>query len=78
MFFEDSFLDFEIVGGLVVIKAFFILFLIFYSIFALIIYRQVQLMIDTLPVGISPFLKFVTIIHIGVALALLLVVLGVF
>lgn len=60
------------------IKALFILFLIFYSIFSLIMYRQIQLMGKTLPTPIVPFLKFVAIIHIGVAVAILFIVLGIF
>ncbi|MBI2326966.1 hypothetical protein HYU92_01495 [Candidatus Curtissbacteria bacterium] len=60
------------------VKAFFVLFLIFYAIFALILFRQIQLMGKTLPTIIVPFLKFLGIFHIGVALALLFVVLGVF
>jgi len=61
-----------------VAKAFFILFLIFYSIFTLILYRQIQLMGRTLPTPLVPFLKFLAVLHIGVALALLFVVIGAF
>ena len=60
------------------VKAFFILFLIFYTIFALILYREIQIMGKSLPTPAVPFLKFVAIVHIGLALALLFVVLGVF
>lgn len=59
-------------------KIFLILFLVFYAVFAFILYRQIHLMCRTLPTAISPLLKFVAIIHIGVALALLLAVLGAF
>lgn len=59
-------------------QAFLILFLVFYTIFALILFRQIQLMGKTLPSAINPFLKFVAILHVGVSLALLLIVLGVF
>ena len=67
----------RIEAGLVV-KIFFVLFLIFYSFFSLILYRQIQLMCKTLPTPVAPFLKFVAIIHIGVSLAILLVVIGLF
>lgn len=71
-----SFLDF--LTAAFFIKAFIVLFLIFYSIFALILFRQIQLMAKTLPMALSPILKFLGILHIGVALALLFVVLGAF
>ncbi len=61
-----------------VVKAFFILFLIFYAIFTLILYRQIQLMGRSLPTPLVPFLKFLAVLHIGVSLALLFVVVGVF
>ncbi|HSX18937.1 MAG TPA: DUF5657 family protein [Candidatus Saccharimonadales bacterium] len=65
-------------SGGVVVKAFFILFLVFYIVFALIIFRQTQLMGKTLPTIISPFLKFISILNLGIAVAFLFVVLGVF
>lgn len=58
------------------IKAFFILFLVFYAFFALILFRQIQLMTKALPTALSPLLKFVAILHIGVALAFLFIVAG--
>ena len=79
MFLENElfgFLDFLTFSF--VLKVFFILFLVFYAVFALIIFRQIQLMAKTLPMVLSPILKFIAIVHIGVALALLFVVLGVF
>lgn len=60
------------------LKAFLVLLLIFYTVFALMLFRQVQLMCRTLPTTLSPILKFLAIIHVGVALAVLLVVLGFF
>ncbi len=60
------------------LKAFAILFAAFYVIFALIIFRQTQLMAKALPSAISPFLKFIAILQIGAALALLSSVIGVF
>ena len=59
-------------------KSFLILFAIFYVVFAFMLLRQVQLMCRTLPTSLSPILKFLAIIHVGVTLAVLLVVLGFF
>lgn len=59
-------------------KAFLVLFLVFYAVFALILWRQIQLMSKTLPTMLSPFLKFAGILHVGVAFSLLLMVLGLF
>lgn len=73
---DVGFLDFEV--GVFIIKLFLILFLIFYSIFSLILLRQIQLMAKSLPISLSPSLKFVAIIQIGVSLALLFMVIGVF
>jgi hypothetical protein len=71
-----EFLDF--LSGIFFIKIFLLLFLIFYSVFALILYRQTQLMTRTLPIVLAPFIQFATIVQIGVALALFFVVLGTF
>lgn len=60
------------------VKAFVILFVIFYLVFVLIIFRQIQLMDRALPTPIAPFLKFLGIVQIGVALAFLFVILGLF
>src|SRR3989344_5733671 len=71
----------DLTNGLQVIlgvKAFFVLFLIFFAIFALILFRQIQLMGRSLPTVINPYLAFVAILHLGVSLALLFVVIGVF
>lgn len=78
MLFDSGFLNFDFASAAFVTKAFFVLFLIFYSVFALVLFRQAQLMAKALPTAVSPFLKFVAIVHIGIALALLFVVLGVF
>jgi hypothetical protein len=75
MFLED-FLNIFSAGF--VVKIFFVLFLIFFSIFALILFRQIQIMAKSLPMSLAPFLKFVAIILIGISLALLFIVLGVF
>lgn len=71
-----GFLDFLTVEF--IIKAFLILFLVFYVVFALVIFRQIQLMAKALPIPLSPLLKFLGIVHIGVSLALFFVVLEVF
>ena len=71
----------DLTNGLQVIlgvKAFLVLFLIFFAIFALILFRQIQLMGRSLPTVINPYLAFVAILHLGVSLALLFVVIGVF
>lgn len=60
------------------VKAFVILFVIFYIIFALIIYRQIQLMAKALPAGVAGLLRFAAILQIGIALAFLFIVIGVF
>ncbi len=60
------------------VKAFMVLFVIFYLVFALIVFRQIQLMDRALPTPIAPFLKFLGIVQIGVALAFLFVVFGLF
>ena len=61
-----------------VTKAFLILFLVFYIVFAFILHRQIRLMCHTLPTPASPFLKFLATVHIGVSLAVLLAVIGTF
>lgn len=58
------------------VLAFFILFLIFYSVFSLILFRQIQLMGKTLPTPLTPLLKAIAIIHIGIALSLLFAAIG--
>lgn len=60
------------------VKVFLILFLIFYAFFALVLFRQVGTMSKKLPTSISPFLKFVSVLNIGVSLAVLFLVIGIF
>ena len=69
---------FENINFIFFAKPFLILFAIFYVVFAFMLLRQVQLMCRTLPTSLSPLLKFLAIIHVGIALAVLLVVLGFF
>lgn len=75
---EDNFGNFFQVETGIFVKSFVVLILVFYSVFALILYRQIQLMNKKLPTALSPFLKFVAIVHIGVSLALLFLVIGSF
>lgn len=58
------------------IKAFLVLFLVFYAFFALILFRQISIMNKKLPTPLSPFLKFVSIVHMGISVAVLLLVIG--
>ena len=60
------------------VKSFLILFLVFYSVFALLLFRQVQIMNQKLPTSLSPTLRFVGILHVGVALAVLFLIAGIF
>ena len=59
-------------------KIFAVLFVVFYIVFALILFRQIQLMDRSLPNPITPFLKFLGILQIGVALAFLFLVIQFF
>lgn len=69
---------FASVDTIFVVKAFFVLFLVFYAFFALILFRQVQIMNRKLQTQLSALLKFVAFLHIGVSLALLFLVIGAF
>lgn len=60
------------------VKSFLVLFLVFYSVFALLLYRQVQIMDQKLPTALSPFLRFAGILHLGVSLAILFLTIGTF
>lgn len=55
-----------------------LIILIFYSIFSLIIIRQVDLMGKTLITKISPFIRALAIIHAGVAIGLIILTLGIY
>ncbi len=59
-----------------VLKAFAVLFVIFYLFFAFMIWRQTQLMVSALPTQVAPFLKFIALFQAGVALAFLFIVIG--
>lgn len=60
------------------LKAFAILFAVFYVVFAFMVWRQTQLMVRTLPTKVAPFLKFIAFFQVGVSLALLSIVIGAF
>ncbi len=64
--------------GEFLIKAFVVLFVVFYAVFSLILYRQMQLMDRAIPTPIGPFLKFIGILQIGVAIGFLFIVIGAF
>lgn len=66
------------IDSLILIKSFLILFLVFYVVFAAILYRQVQIMNKKLLSSLSPILKFVAAVHIGISLAILFLVIGSF
>lgn len=61
-----------------IVKGFLVLFLIFYVVFSLILFRQIQLMAKKLPTTAVPILKFAGILLVGVSLALLFIVIGIF
>lgn len=60
------------------IKAFVVLFVVFYAFFSLILFRQIQLMDRAIPTPIGPFLKFIGILQIGIALGFLFIIIGAF
>lgn len=60
------------------VKSFLILFLIFYTVFAFILYKQVNLMCRKLPTPLSPHLRFIAILNIGISFAVIFLVLGSF
>lgn len=78
MYLENGLFGFLEIDALYVTKAFLILFIFFYVIFSLIIFRQIQIMAKTLPTSLSPYLKFIGIVQIGISLGLLFVVIGAF
>lgn len=66
------------VSSVFIIKAFLILFLIFYAVFALMLFRQIQLMNKNMPTSLSPLLKSIAILNLGVSWAVLFLVVGSF
>ena len=63
-------------GAALGVKAFLVLFLIFYTVFAVILYRQIGLLNRKMTNSLAPVLKFVAFVHIGVTLALLFLTIG--
>jgi len=59
------------------VKTFLILFLVFYAVFAFVLYIQIAQMSKKLPTSIDPSLKFIGFIHLGVSLAFLFISLGI-
>ena len=78
MYLEKGLFSFLEIDAIYVTKAFLSLFLFFYVVFSLIIFRQIQVMAKTLPTSLSPYLKFIAIVQIGISLGLLFVVIGAF
>lgn len=71
----------KILAGLnseLLVKAFVVLFVIFFAVFSLILFRQIQLMDRSIPTPIGPFLKFIGILQIGAAIGFLFIVIGAF
>lgn len=75
---ENSFGLFENFTSGSVTKVFLILFLIFYVVFSMTLFRQIQTMSKKLPTSLSPFLKFISVLSIGISLALLFLIIGTF
>lgn len=59
------------------IKIFLILFLVFYAVFAFVLYTQIGQMSKKLPTSVDPSLKFIGFIHLGISLAFLFISLGI-
>lgn len=62
---------------LIFLKGAVLLILIFYAIFALLIIRQVDLMIKTLITPVSPAVRALAILHAGVAIGFIILAWGV-
>ena len=60
------------------VKIFLILFLVFYTVFAFILYMQVKIMCRKLPTPLSPHLRFVSVLNIGISVAVIFLVMGTF
>lgn len=59
-----------------IVKSSFILLVGLYFIFSLIVVRQVNLMTETLITEVAPFLRAFAIIHAGVALGMIVLLIG--
>lgn len=60
-----------------VLKFAILIILLFYAIFGLIVVRQVDLMSKTLVTNISPIVKFLSIIQVGLAIGLIILAWGI-
>ncbi len=60
------------------IKIFLLLFLVFYAVFAIVLYTQIKQMGHKLPTSVNPFFKFIGLLNIGLALAILFITIGIF
>lgn len=69
------FLNSEVV--LSFIKLIILIILLFYAIFALLIVRQVDLMSKTLITRVSPIVRFISIVHAGFAIGLIILAWGI-
>lgn len=54
-----------------ILKGFLLLFLVFYFVLSIITLRQVQIMANTLVTPLSPLLKFMAVLNLGVSLAVI-------
>lgn len=70
----DNIVTFPIFG--LFLKGAVLLILIFYAIFALLIIRQVDLMVKTLITPVSPVLKVLAVVNAGAALGLIILTWG--
>lgn len=59
------------------VKAFLILFVVFYLVYSVLIIRQVQLMEEAFTTKLAPVLKFISIVNAGVAAALFFLTIGI-
>lgn len=55
-----------------------VLLALLYFLFSLIVVRQVNLMTDTLITPVSPFLRFLSVLHAGFALGIVVIFLAIF
>jgi len=60
------------------IKISLLLFLVFNTVFAIVLYRQIQLMGRTIDTPVVSYLRFIAILYIGVSLGILFIVGGSF
>jgi hypothetical protein len=78
MIVENGLLNIDFLTFSFAAKILLLTFLAFYSVFSLILYRQIQLMARVLRIPLDSVLKSVAIIQIGISLALFFIVIGIF